>query len=718
MGTTRGLVRFRRQQPAAERRHHPLGSQRIVTLYEDNEGSLWVGTDTGGVHQLRDGLFTPLSTEDGLSDDLAMPIHETRDGSIWVGTARGLNRIRNGRIEIYGTAEGLPDDGVYALAEDASGRLFVGAGRGPLTYFDGRRLRPFTARGLPPRLGRVTALETTRDGSLWVGTDAGGLFRVAGGAAARYTRENGLSDDHVARVHERPDGSVWVATDQGITVWRDGALTVYGTRDGLPAQQVRAFHEAGETLWIGTYGGGLCRYRAGRFEPLPVAGLPDTVIYEILPDGQGDLWMTSNRGIIRVAAGALDRLAEGATEPSAFTLYDVGDGLKSSTAVGNFQPAGWRSRDGRLWFPTRRGVVWVDPAHPVAGRQPPRPLIERVLLDGRPQPPGGSAVAPPGRVDLAIEYTAPSFRDPSRLRFRYRLDGLDADWQDAGERRTAHYANVAPGRYTFRVAALTPDGRAGAEAARYDVELQPHFYQTSLFYALCVAAAALLTWGAYHLKLRQVRNRFAAVLAERSRIAREMHDSLDQGFTAISLQLDVCARMAGGDRAAPGPLQQRLELAQDLLEYARSEARRSVADLRSEALERGDLVTALSQVAAQFSVGSELRVEMAVEGRARPLPGVVENNLLRICQEAVTNAVRHSQARQVAIGLAFEREAVRLTVTDGGRGFDPGAVVSEREGHFGLMGIRERVKKLGGRLRLDSRPGEGTAVRVEIPVAE
>jgi signal transduction histidine kinase len=415
----------------------------------------------------------------------------------------------------------------------------------------------------------------------------------------------------------------------------------------------------------------------------------------------------------------LERFADGGGEAPRFTLYDVGDGLKSSTTVGNFQPAGWRSRDGRIWFPTRRGVVWVDPAQTVPPRQPPRPLIERVLLDGRPQAPGASAVAPPGRVDLAIEYTAPSFRDPGRLRFRHRLDGLDADWQEAGERRTAHYAHVPPGSYTFRVAALTPDGQASAEEARFEVRLQPHFYQTTLFYALCVVAAGLATWGAYSLKLRQVRNRFAAVLAERGRIAREMHDSLDQGFTAISLQLDVCGRMADGDRAtSPSALRQRLDLAKDLLEYARSEARRSISDLRAEALERGDLVTALSQVAEQFSVGSELRVDVAVEGRARPLPGAVENNLLRICQEAVTNAVRHGQARQVAIGLAFEREAVKLTVQDAGRGFDPAAVASERQGHFGLMGIRERVKKLGGKLRLDSRPGEGTAVRVEIPVAE
>jgi signal transduction histidine kinase/ligand-binding sensor domain-containing protein len=719
VGTTRGLARFRGGAPAAEAKNLFAGL-RILTIYEDREGSLWVGTDTDGVHQLRDGLFTPVTAQDGLSDDLVMPIQEARDGTVWIGTARGLNRLREGRIETYPPLDGLPDESVFALAEDDRGRLWIGASRGPVTYFDGQRRRAFSAAGLPAQMGRVTALLPARDGTLWVGTDVGGLYRVRDQAATHFTRDNGLSDNHVARLHERPDGSVWIATDRGITVWHEGRFTAYDVKDGLPSPQVRAFYEGGDSLWIGTYGGGLCRFKGDRFQALPAAaGLPDSVVYEILDDDHGYLWMTSNRGIVRVERSLLERTADGGgIDATPFTLYNVNDGLKSSTCVGNFQPAGWRARDGRLWFPTRRGAVWVDPARLLPGQDPPRPLIERVLLDGRTQPLAGPAVAPPGRGDLTVEFTAPSFRNPAALHFRYRLDGLDADWQDAGGRRTAHYTNVPPGRYTFRVAAFTPEGVASTTDARLDVELEPHFYQTSWFYSLGLLAAALATWAAYQFKLRQVQGRFAAVLAERNRIAREMHDALDQGFTAISLQLDVCAKIADNPAAGKGALHQRMDLTKDLLEYARSEARRSISDLRSEALEAGDLVQAVSKVAEQFSDGGGLKVDVSVEGRARPLPGAVENNLLRICQEAVANAVRHGQAREVAIGLAFEREAVRLSVKDGGCGFDPGAVASEREGHFGLMGIRERVKKLGGRLHLESEPGRGTAVLVEIPVAE
>jgi len=716
VGTTGGLARVHGGRPVPAGRRHPLLEARILALHEDREGSLWVGTDTDGVHQLRDGLFTPLTTQDGLADDLAGPIRQTRDGSVWIGTASGLNRLRDGRLDVLTTRDGLASDSIYALAEDGGGRLWIGTNQG-LQYLDGGRARSFSATDLPARLGRVTAVHAARDGALWIGTDIDGLYRVENGAARSIGRSAGDADEHVARIHERPDGSIWVATDQGIQVWHGGRLTTYGTRDGLPSPQVRAFLETEGGLWIGTYGGGLARFREGRFEALPRrSGLPDAVIYEILEDGAGHFWMPSNRGVIRVSRRAMEALVEGADVTSPFTLYDVGDGLKSSTCVGNFQPAGWKTRDGRLWFPTRRGVVWVDPARTVAVPAPPLPRIERVLIDGRAQVAHGAAVAPPGRGDLSIDYTAPTFRNPAALRFRYRLDAFDGDWQDAGQRRSAHYTNVPPGHYTFRVAAVTPDGLTSAAEAQLAVQLRPHWFQTRWFYAGAVAAAGLLAWAAYQAKLRQVRTRFAVVLAERSRIAREMHDALDQGFTAISLQLDLCAKVADAEPPPRGVLRQRVDLAKDLLEYARSEARRSIADLRSEALDQGDLVTALARVAEQFRVGPDLKIDVSVEGRARTLPGAVENNLLRICQEAVTNAVRHGQAREVAIALAFAPEAVHLSVKDGGKGFDPSAVPSERDGHFGLMGMRERVKKLGGRLRLESAPGRGTEVRVEIPV--
>jgi signal transduction histidine kinase len=340
------------------------------------------------------------------------------------------------------------------------------------------------------------------------------------------------------------------------------------------------------------------------------------------------------------------------------------------------------------------------------------------VIDGALQPSQGPVAVPPGRGDVTVDYTAPSFRNPAALRFRYRLDGFDREWQDAGTRRTAHYTNVPPGTYKFRVAAVTRDGVMGPEEARLAMQLAPHLYQTGWFHAAWVALAGLLAWALYRAKLRRVQSRFALLIAERSRIAREMHDTLDQGFTAISLQLDLCARMADAELRPEGVLRRRLDLTKDLLEFARSEARRSISDLRSEALDQGDLVTALSKVAEQFRVGPDLEIGVSVSGRPRPLPGAIENNLLRICQEAVTNAVRHGHARRVEIALAFAPDGVCLAVKDAGTGFDPRTAPSERDGHFGLMGMRERVKKLGGRLQLETEPGRGTEVRVDIRVTE
>jgi signal transduction histidine kinase len=522
----------------------------------------------------------------------------------------------------------------------------------------------------------------------------------------------------VFRLHERPDGSVWIAGNRGITRWHEGRTSIYGTDDGLPSLQVRAFHEAGETLWIGTYGGGLCRYRTGRFEAVPpAASFQDPVVYAILEDDARDLWMSGDHGITRVNRDTLESWMDAGGPPPRAARYDIGDGMKSSTCVGSCQPAAFRGRDGRLWFPTRRGAVWIDPRGLPSPPPPPAPLLEAVLLDGRVSPLSGRASAPVGRGDVSIEFTAPAFRSPAALRFRYLLEGFDRDWQEAVDRRIAQYTNLPPGRYVFRVATLAPDGTPSRADTRFALELAPRFHQTPWFYAVCLGAGGLAGWGLYRMKLRQVRERFSLVLAERNRIAREMHDGLEQGFAALSLQLGLCAKMSEGG-GEPKALNDRLGLTRDLLEYARSEAKRSISDLRSEALEGGGLVPALSQLAEQFSSPGELTVTLSVQGRPRRLPGAVESNLLRIGQEAVANAVRHGQAHEVVIELVFARGSVRLKVQDAGLGFDTHAAPSERDGHFGLMGMRERAKKLGAQLFLDSRPGRGTAVRVDVPVAE
>jgi signal transduction histidine kinase len=396
--------------------------------------------------------------------------------------------------------------------------------------------------------------------------------------------------------------------------------------------------------------------------------------------------------------------------------------MRTSECTGGPQPAGWRARDGRLWFPTSKGLVVIDPRRLPAAARPPRVMIEQVRADRAEVPLGPAMEAPPGRGELEFQYTAISFIGAENTRFRYQLEGFDRDWVDAETRRVAHFTNLAPGTYRFRVKAQSKDGVWNEEGASVRVRLAPHVYQTRWFLSLAALGALGLTFGVpllvlrgvHRMRVAQMRSRFAAVLAERNRIARELHDTLEQGFTALGLQLEAALSRLGLRDAAQA--RRHLDTARHLLRHSQSETRRSIRDLRSTTLEGVDLATALSRAAEQISAGTLVRIVVHIRGTARPLPHDVEQNLFRIGQEAVTNAIKHAQAREVNVELGFDPEGVELRVRDDGRGFDASAIAIE-SGHFGVLGMRERAEQLGGQLRLESAPDRGTEVTVAVPVA-
>jgi signal transduction histidine kinase len=384
--------------------------------------------------------------------------------------------------------------------------------------------------------------------------------------------------------------------------------------------------------------------------------------------------------------------------------------MKSSECSGGAQPAGFKTRDGRLWLPTVKGVAVIDPEHIQVNAEKPPVVIEGVRVDEKPMPLQAGLELEAGTQKFEFQYAGLSLVASERVAYRYRLEGFDADWIDAGARRVAYYNSIPPGAYRFRVRACNADGACNEDGAAFAFTRRARFRETWWFGGLGALAILSLGFGVYRLRLRQVKSEFDAVLLERGRISREIHDTLAQGFVGISAQLETVAKLHA---VSPELARKHLDRARILVRSSLVEARRSVWDLRPQALERGDLASALADIAQQLTTGTDVRVD--VLGEPRGLPPHVENNLFRIGQEALTNAFKHAQAGAIRVELRFDHDTVRLAVNDDGRGFDTQAVLAA-EGHFGLVGIRERTQILGGRLSVLSSVGAGSAIVVDVVV--
>lgn len=554
-------------------------------------------------------------------------------------------------------------------------------------------------------------LHEDRRGDLWIGTSQG-LLRHADGAFTTYGKKHGLADKWARALCEGRDGSLWVGTHRGLTRYKDGAFVTYAAGDGAPQTTVYAVYEDRDgALWIGTQDAGLSRFKDGKFTSYTTKdGLHADSVYQILEDGQGNLWFGSSKGIFRVSLNELNDFAAGARVSIASVAYGQAEGVPPMVCFSGAQPSAYKSPDGRLWFATQNGVVVIDADHiQMNDRQPPV-RVEQMVVDHQEIDLSDAAEVWPGRGDVEIRYTALSFVAPERVRFKYRLEGFDREWVDAGTRRVAYYTNLPPGEYTFKVVAANSDGVWNEAGASLTFRQRPHFYQTSWFYALAFVAAAAIVWAIHLLRVGRVRREHQAVLAERTRIAREMHDTLAQGFAGVAIQLEAAAHML---TASPERVREHLNLARDLVRSSLTEARRSMRGLRAQALETGDLAAALAQMPARLAAGADVRIE--VTGTPRRLPQEIENNLLRVAQECLTNAAKHAQADHIRLELCFDARRVRLRVCDDGRGFDARAAAAASAEHFGLTGVRERVEQLGGRLTLRTAPGRGTDIQATIP---
>ena len=721
LGTTKGLVRvgpggsvvFARE--AAGDRGAVIGGA-VTALFEDREGSLWIGGATG-IARLRQGGFTAYSRAEGLPADHVGPVHVDASGRTWFAPVQGgLYWLQHRRVERV-TAAGLDRDVVYAIVGSGND-VWVGRKHGGLTRLrvaDGRvHAATFTDQdGLAP--GSIVALHRSRDGAIWAGTlGAGASVSPANGAGfTTYTAANGLASNIVSSITETGDGAVWFATPQGLSAFAGGRWRTYGVAEGLPSGAINCVlgAGAGTSLWVGT-AAGLVRIVEGRVVANPLPPILREQIFGLAEDNEGSLWVAISSRLLQVA---LDRLRRGQLGEGDIREFEKADGLRSAESSRRERSL-INGPDGRIWLSTTRGLAVVDPAR-LPPRMPAIAGVRTISVDGVPLDLFGAAPLriPPNRARIAFGLVGVSLSFPQHVRLRYRLDGSDRDWSPATTAPEAIYTHLAPGPYRFRVMSSTGDGRWRESDAPVAFVVEPAFWQTSWFRFLVVATCGGLAFAAYRLRTRQLTRqlnvRFEERLAERTRIAQELHDTLLQGVLSASMQL----HSAVDDLPADMPNREELERVLVLMNRVSDEGRVAVRGLRTESGD--DLEQAFCLVQQEYASRNGADFEVTVEGRVRTIHPLIRDEVYRIGREALVNAFRHGRAKRIDVELEYSPRRLRMLIRDDGCGIDPNILHAGRDGHWGLPGMRERARRIGGHLTLSSRARSGTEVQLLLPAS-
>jgi ligand-binding sensor domain-containing protein/signal transduction histidine kinase len=699
-----------------------LSGEDVTSLFEDHEGNIWLST-VNGLERFRDFAVETLTMSQGLSSAVVGSVLAARDGSLWFGTRAGLDHWNNGKIISSYKLNGRSPNSIF---EDDRGRIWVST-VDTFGYVENDRLIPLSA--VPG--GSVLSITQDRAGDLWIAHEQSGLFRLLGNNRVEQIpwAKLGHKDHASILAADSSRGGLWVGFFLGgVAYLVDGQVrAAYSATDGLSEGRVSDFRiDPDGTVWIATEGG-LSRLRNDRIATITTKnGLPCERVHWLVEDDAHSFWLYTACGLLRIERSQLDGLASAvekdkdARQEIQVTLFDAADGVRSLFGVSHFGPQVAKATDGKLWFLPWDGVSVVDPRHLRVNKVPPPVHIEQITADRQTY-----NVAADGSVrlrrlvrDIQIDYTALSLVAPEKIRFRYKLEGYDHDWQEAGDRRSAFYTNLRPGNYTFRVIACNNNGVWNESGAAMSMIIPPAFYQTYWFLAACVLAAAALIWALYLRRVRQVaaiyKGRMEERVQERERIARDLHDTFLQSVQGLVLKFDAIAQDIPQGETTRQALEQALDRADEVL----SEGRDRVRDLRETSLPLGDLPTAFKRVVEETPASRECTFKTVVEGKLRDLHPMIFEEIYYIGREAILNALMHSEGSHVEAEITYDSRQFRLRIRDDGRGFDT-AIIEHggRPNHWGLPGMRERAHRIGAQLELWSRSNAGTEVELRIPGA-
>jgi ligand-binding sensor domain-containing protein/signal transduction histidine kinase len=706
-----------------------LSGDNVDALFEDHEGNIWVVTENG-LDRFRDFAVPTFSVGQGLSNVNVEAVLAARDGSVLLATAGGLNRWNNGQITVYGGSAAQPQQNInvpHSLFQDDRGRIWAFTLR-EFGYLEGDRFIPVS--GIP---GGVTrSIVEGAEGNLWVANQNLGLFQLRGSEVVQQVPWDklGHKDFAAALAFDPSRGGVWLGFFQGgIVYFRDGKVEAsYAVADGLGEGRVNDLRlDQDGTLWAATEGG-LSRLKNDRIATLTGRnGLPCDTVHWVMEDDAHAFWLYTACGLVRVARAELEAWAADADQGKdakrtiQATVFDITDGVTSRAYPIGFSPQVAKSADGKLWFPGLDGVSVVDPNHLPFNRLPPPVHVEQFIADRKTydvtSSTGGRARLPPLVRDLEIDYTALSLAAPEKVLFRYKLEGHDADWQEAGNRRRAFYNDLPPGDYRFRVMACNNSGVWNETGTFLDFTIAPTYYQTTWFRLLFVAVFLLLLGALYQMRLRQVagqvRGRMEERLAERERIARDLHDTLLQSVQGLILKFHAVATQMRRDEPAYDALEKTLDQADRVL----AEGRDRIRHLRGTTEASGGLPAAFQRVVEETPRGGDVAFKTVVEGSVRELHPIIREESYCIAREALVNALTHSEGRHVEVEITYDPRQFRLRVRDDGRGIDPAIIEEGRPDHWGLRGMKERAQRIGAQLNLWSRSETGTEVELTVPGA-